>query len=152
MNTARITYWTTENFVCGIFSSRPGIPCYDLSPQRQQIRIPFSFGWGPSLEYRKSVTSAVRQRPQGSYGRITWPARKPTLALLEFVKVTIDAQAGTPAGWRTSLVFWNGLVFSELCATGWSRRRYTSCRRRSCQWDAEREDTIDLSKRRQAWI
>src|SRR6478609_6087206 len=37
MKTARMTYWTTENFVCGIFSSRPGIPVTICCRQTQRL-------------------------------------------------------------------------------------------------------------------
>src|SRR5215467_8392860 len=60
MKIARMTYWTTENFVCGIFSSRPSIPCHGLSLVQQCT------GWKslccrPYLEYRILAGNDVRQ-------------------------------------------------------------------------------------------
>src|SRR5581483_5557474 len=69
--TARMTYWTTVNFVCGIFSSRPSIPCYGLSLV-QQNAAKFSFCWKPYLEYPIFIYSAVSESSQSGYGRITF--------------------------------------------------------------------------------
>src|ERR1051325_1715083 len=81
MNTARMTYWTTENFVCGIFSSRPDIPVTICRfPATNQN--PFSFCLGSlfrvpqighaccktktSRQLRKDYTSLNRQLRLGN--------------------------------------------------------------------------------------
>src|ERR1041385_5115873 len=65
MNTARMTYWTTENFVCGIFSSRPDIPVTIYRPAATN-QNPFSFCLGslfrvPQIGHACCKTKTSRQ-------------------------------------------------------------------------------------------